>query len=327
MAALGVACCVAACSRGPAAKPGGQDAGIRRETERGPVKVVVSADRVELTMAQRLKLRIEATAEEGVEVTLPAFGENLESFGIVDYATSQPELIEGNRTRQSRTYELEPFLSGEYTIPSMKVTFRRQDEADKTHELETEDLTIKVTSLLPEDLEDLAIRDELNPVELPRPPLPWLWIGGGALVLLLAGAAVMLVVRRGRRGKPAAREAVPPHETAFRRLEALVAEELVEQGRIKEFYQGVSGILRTYIEDRFGLHAPEQTTEEFLPAVRHARELTAEHVALLEEFLKHCDMVKFAEFQPSTADIQRTFDSCKGFIEGTKQTVQGLRDV
>ena len=40
---------------------------------------------------------------------------------------------------------------------------------------------------------------------------------------------------------------------------------------------------------------------------------------LLNTFLKHCDLVKFAEYQPSKEDIQKTFDSCKAFIEGTQE--------
>ena len=36
------------------------------------------------------------------------------------------------------------------------------------------------------------------------------------------------------------------------------------KGRIKEFYERISNILRHYIEHRFDLHAPERTTEEFL---------------------------------------------------------------
>ena len=46
--------------------------------------------------------------------------------------------------------------------------------------------------------------------------------------------------------------------------------------------------------------------------------LTAPHKGLLKGFLGHCDLVKFAELRPATEDIQRTFDSCKMFIEETR---------
>ena len=59
-------------------------------------------------------------------------------------------------------------------------------------------------------------------------------------------------------------EKIPAHEQAYRELERLLARELIEKGQVKEFYAGVSGVLRRYIENRFGLKAPERTTEEFL---------------------------------------------------------------
>jgi hypothetical protein len=36
------------------------------------------------------------------------------------------------------------------------------------------------------------------------------------------------------------------------------------------------------------------------------------------EFLKHCDLVKFAKYDPTSEQIQRTFDLVKDFIEKTK---------
>ena len=39
---------------------------------------------------------------------------------------------------------------------------------------------------------------------------------------------------------------------------------------------------------------------------------------MLGEFLTHCDLVKFAKHDPTTEQVQRTFDLVKDFIERTK---------
>ena len=111
---------------------------------------------------------------------------------------------------------------------------------------------------------------------------------------------------------------IPPHEQAFAELQALVDENLVDQGKIKEFYQRISDILRKYIENRFHLKAPEQTTEEFLGSIQSDNAFNTAEKSLLKDFLIHCDLVKFARFQPETGDIQQTFDSCKAFITDTR---------
>ena len=71
------------------------------------------------------------------------------------------------------------------------------------------------------------------------------------------------------------------------------------------------------MEDRFGLRAPEQTTEEFLEAMRDSYAIERAHKDLLKEFLRHADMVKFAELTPGPADAERAADSARRFIEQT----------
>lgn len=302
-----------------------REGGVEKVYERGPLKVVLWLDNPEPTIADRITLEMEMTSDEAYEVTPPAFGEKLEQFGITDFRSTPPELVGDGKVRESRTYELEPFLSGEYTIPPMTFRFAKKDGSDEEpHELETEELTVTVSSLLPEDAENLEIHEIAPPVELPKPTPAWLWptvAGIGAVVLTALG---MIFWPR----RKAAAQVVPPrpaHEIAFGALAALVAEDLPGKGEVKAFYQRISDILRHYIENRFGLHAPERTTEEFLSELGAGQALEAGHKALLGRFLHHCDLVKFAEHQPTRDDIQSTFDSCKNFILETKQEAPALR--
>ena len=296
------------------------EGGLERSHERGPVKVVLRLDNPKPTIADRITLQMEMISEESYEITPPAFGEKLEQFGIVDFTSTQPELLEGGKLRRTRTYVLEPFLSGEYVIPAMTFRFRKTGEGDEDgHELETEPLAVAVRSLLPDEAEQLEIREIVAPVELERPAPRWLVPLGGTLGVLALIALVMFLVRRRKDGPPPAPR-IPAHETAIAALRKLVDEDLPGQGRIKEFYQQISDILRHYIEERFGLRAPERTTEEFLAELGRGSVLDAAHQPLLARFLEHCDLVKFAEHQPDDDDIQRTFDSCKTFIMETRET-------
>ena len=56
----------------------------------------------------------------------------------------------------------------------------------------------------------------------------------------------------------------------------------------------MSGVLRHYLEKRFGLPATEQTTTEFLDGLRRSTLLTAEQQEALRAFLGQCDLAKFA---------------------------------
>jgi hypothetical protein len=297
-----------------------EDKGIHETVERGPATLFLDIDRKEITVAERLNLKLTMVVDEEYEVKLPGFGEKLEQFGIVDYDTTQPELTEENRKEVSRSYVLEPFLSGEYIIPSMEVTFWKEEEEEtEAHKIETPEVTIAVKSILPEDLEEVKLNEIKPPVPFPRSYRLWIWLGVGSALVVVGITVTVILIPRRRKVEEVWSQRIPAHELAYEELRRLVAEDLVKKGEIKIFYQRLSGVVRHYIENRFGLHAPEQTTEEFLSGLETAQEFPGTYKPLLKTFLNHCDLVKFAEHQPQTEDIQKTFDSCKAFIKGTEE--------
>ena len=293
----------------------------------------IRVSRSELTVADRIDLLLEASSPEDRSVEFPSPEENLGEFRVIETRGGSPKLLEDGRVAEDRTYVLEPFLPGDYTIPAMSVRFpRKVDDASTDTEItiETEPIPILVTSVLPTPPADPGasgddppthtapdIKEASGPLDLPGWP-PWVyWVAGGAIVALLIGGIYFW-----RRRRANAETAAPPplaHETAYRALENLLTDRLVEAGDYKLFYLRLSNILRHYIEDRFALRAPESTTEEFLLDLRKDDRLDAGQRNLLRQFLEHCDLVKFAELEPASADIQRVITTCRGFIDETKQ--------
>jgi hypothetical protein len=306
----------------PAQQTGKTDRGIHKTYERGPATCLVDVDRSEITIADRLQLTITVVSGPDYEAELPAIGEKLAQFGIVDYHTTAPELTIDGKTKISRSYVLEPFLSGNYTIPAMTVSFWKSGEKDKNlHTIQTEDIPVEVKSLLPEKLKGMKLHDIRPPVVLPFKMALWMWIAGlGAGLLIIGGAAFFIFRKRHRVAGIQAEVVLSPHEQAYQELERLIAQNLIEKGEVKQFYQDISNILRRYIENRFDINAPELTTEEFLEGLKANTIFPAANENLLKNFLTHCDLVKFAAHQPGTQDIQSTFDSCKKFIGETKTT-------
>ena len=79
----------------------------------------------------------------------------------------------------------------------------------------------------------------------------------------------------------------------------------------------VSSCLRRYVEDRFGLRAPEITTEEFLDAVRDDPALERSDRGLLGEFLAECDLVKFARHVPAALEAEAATTTAEAFVRET----------
>lgn len=293
--------------------------GIEETLERGPAKLTIKVDKGEISIAERISLIISVDIEEDYEVKMPSFGEKLEQFGIVDYHNTQPRLAKNNRKIIERSYVLEPFLSGDYKISPMKIFFFRKNSGEsERHFIESPELTIKVTSLLPDDLKNMKLNDIIPPVAYPR-SYKSLIFTGGIILLIILSAAVLFYYKKRKNHAGITAVSLKAHEIAYRELKTLVDEDLVDRGEIKTFYMRLSAIVRRYIENRFGLRAPEQTTEEFLSGLEKAAGFPSEYKPLLNDFLRHCDLVKFAKFQPDQDDIQKSFDSCRAFIQGTEE--------
>lgn len=95
-----------------------------------------------------------------------------------------------------------------------------------------------------------------------------------------------------------------PRARAFWELEQLLRRALPSKGRFKDFYVELTMVVRRYIERRYAIRAPRQTTEEFLEAARNNRDFSVETLDGLRAFLAAADLVKFAgaEATPELAD-------------------------
>lgn len=309
---------------------------VSREYRRGPFCVRLLADRDTLSIAETLLLTIEAEVEEGYEAELPRFGEKLGEFGIRDYRDEPPRLTPEKKIVSRKVYTLEPFLSGDYVVAPMPVRFRKQADAggeDENgtsggglwqHEIATEEITIKVNSLLEKDQKELALNPIKGPFALPVKPLRLLYVLLGlAMAGLVAGGAFLRYRQKRAASGSLAVPALPAHELAYRQLQEILDEKLIERGERKLFFSKISDVLRGYIENRFGLQAPRRTTEEFLSDISRDAPFSAEHKGLLTAFLRGCDLVKFAEHTPSPEEIAKAVASCRAFIDATRGDAPG----
>ena len=79
----------------------------------------------------------------------------------------------------------------------------------------------------------------------------------------------------------------------------------------------MSDALRLYLEERFDFRAPERTTEEFLLDLQATDLLNAAHKDFLTDFLTRCDLVKFAQHEPSEAELRSLHSAALGLVEET----------
>jgi len=77
-------------------------------------------------------------------------------------------------------------------------------------------------------------------------------------------------------------------------------------------------IVKDYLEDRFSIHAPRQTTEEFLRNMESGNSpLNNLDRNFLQEFMTSADMVKFAKYDTSNNEVESAINRAEELINGT----------
>jgi hypothetical protein len=146
-------------------------------------------------------------------------------------------------------------------------------------------------------------------------PNPWRWLWWFIAALIVV-AIVYFSIRAWlkRRAQIPTVPPVPAHIRAKQRLDEALA--LIDQP--KPFCTAVSDTLRCYLEERFDFRAPERTTEEFLYELQSTNLLLPDQKDNLADFLKRCDLVKFARYEPRQPELQDLHASALRLIEETE---------
>lgn len=279
-----------------------------------PVDVQASVEPRTTTIGTPLRYTLRISAEPGITLDVPRLVGVIGSFQVVDFG-SEPPQEKGGRTVREEWYTLVTYETGEQVVPGPTIHFRRGDgDAER---LAAPDVTVAVRSLVEAAGPTPARepRDIKGPVAVPRDYTLLVAIAAAVLLVL---AVLVLLARRLNRPRPVAGPPPrPAHERALEALAQLHAAGLVEAGRTEEYYVRLSAIVREYIEARFGLRAPEMTSEEFLQAAQRNRQLSVPQRALLDAFLREADLVKFARHQPSVADAERAYVAACDFVRST----------
>jgi len=155
------------------------------------------------------------------------------------------------------------------------------------------------------------IRDIKPPYEISSGSVWIWWVVAG---VVLAVAAYLLWRWQGK--KSVAAPAPPPMPAHIRaKLRLLEALGLIHDP--KPFCVLVSDTVRHYLEDRFEIRAPEQTTEEFLRELRRTDRLQVHQKDSLGDFMANCDSVKFAKYEPGEKELRELHGAALRLVEET----------
>lgn len=262
---------------------------------------------------RQAELRIEVTAAKELPLNLPDVAKLVAPLTLVGpLEAPQTESLPDGRKRVVARYKLDAIWPGDYPIAPLELT------PEEGAPIVVPGPVLRVRELTDEERgEAMQFVPIAGPMAPPVQPWRtwWFWaIVAAAAALVVSGGWYLWRSRAFRAAAPPPR---PAWEVAYERLESLDKQQLPEAGKHGPYYVELSTILREYIEARFQLHAPEETTQEFIADASRSGVFSDEHQKLLALFLRHCDRVKFAQYEPSLAEMEQGFAEVLRFIDET----------
>jgi hypothetical protein len=110
----------------------------------------------------------------------------------------------------------------------------------------------------------------------------------------------------------------PPHTWAMEQIEKLLQQQLLEQQQFKLFYAELIQICRSFSDAELKINTAAKTTDEYILLIKGR---VGNETVQLQYFqlLRLCNAVKFAKYNPASAQNVEAVEIAKSFIHTLHQ--------
>lgn len=285
----------------------------------GNTTITAKLDSALLLMGNITALHLEIVQDKNKVGVFPLEQADTLSAAVEIAAKPKPDTLDlGNgRIQINRDLILQSFDSGMYVI--RPIPFVVGGDTALSQQLTLKVIPVKVDSL--KDIHDLK-----PVVEVPFKLFDWVpdfiadyWWAWLLLALLASGGLYYYLAwyKKGRKIVMPGRKRIPPYEEAMQNLQRLKADNLWQNGREKEYFTGLTDILRVYIDRRFEINAVEMTSSQIVDTLKKNEETRAVNEQL-SMILEIADIVKFANVRPLADDNEMAYQRAVNFVEATR---------
>lgn len=239
------------------------------------------------------------------------------NFEVRSWSPGPSSETADHRLSQTTEFQLATFSTGTQTLPALTLHFAAKDGS--LSEAKSDEVSIQVKSLLQEKGDE----GRLRPLKGVFNIRSWMWAWILLAVVIVGGLGIWIWNKRAKNSgaKMAPVDPRKPEEIAWESIQALEDENLVAQGKTKDFYIRLSDIIRAYLEGRYSISALEKTTSELFSDLR-VLNFESDLNTTLRLFFETGDLVKFAKYTPDEGDIQADLLRAKEFITKTTPVVE-----
>jgi len=275
------------------------------------VSVISAANKRQITIGEKINYT--------VTVRYPADYSLIFSSAEVIWDNWVLEKQDITRSKQARQenlkiiFTLTTFSTGQFFLPAISFTYILP--SGETGTVAGSSVPVNVESLLARYGDRGDIRDIKKPLSLSN----WFWYFLAGLILL--GGLIALAIYTQKK-LPDTEIAVArndqfslsPVDEANQRLEELFNSGLLASGQIKEFYIGLTEIVRRFFERTYSVDLWQKTSSEIYRYLRH-RAGARRELSLVRDFFTSADLVKFAGWRPTEKECGMDWERAKTIVK------------
>ena len=280
-------------------------------------KVSTNVSKTDVQVAEPFQFDFTVTASKGTKVLLPATGDQLGEFDVLDTKdiADLPSRDSADQRIWTRRMTLESIVAGDLQIPALDIQVRSGNESQALETIRTKPISVSVQSLLEGRADPTKFHDIQSVVDVDIPKAKshaWvLWTVGGLGFASIIAATVGLVARR--------KTWLTPAQWAQQELDALQSSRAMADNDSETITEELSTVLRDFLELQFEISTPVQTTNELLSEVHHRKILKTETTKRFGKLFSIADQAKFASLDLTASQWNEVFIEARSVITEASQ--------
>jgi hypothetical protein len=292
------------------------------------VNITADARPAAATIGDPIRIELTISMPRGFQARLPELKDQVGEFTVLEPhpgpataptnaarpAPGGAETDAADHQIRRESFLVAVFRTGSFEFPSLPVTVL--DSSGKEYSAASPPVKIEIRSVLTgkdDQLKGLKKQAEIED------PARWIFRLGLVLVLLILALLGWLLWRKRRRPESPRSEmpGLDPYMLAEADLRDLLGRDLLERGFVKQFYVGLSEIVKRVLEAGYRISTSEKTTSEIMEALSQISPASpaGTESARIESFLSGCDLVKFAKYLPSKDENDASVHSALAILE------------
>lgn len=275
-----------------------------------------------IMIGDQIGLNLKVDVPKGYRVYWPFLQDTLAPHIEMIRAEKTDSVLKNDVIHYNRKIIITSFDSGAFAVPSF-VFHVQNTSTGQVDSLTTDEMPLRVFTPMVDTSK--AFKVIKGPESVPytfAELLPWILI---VLAVILGIFIIAWYVRNRKKGKPLfarrPKPKLPPYEQAMKQLEELRLGKVWQAGKLKEYYTGITDIMREYFTDRYSFEAWEMTTDEMLDELKD-KKINEQAMSKVKSTLELADLVKFAKAQPTAVENDTALNYCVDFVNETRPLIE-----